>query len=66
MYRPHDPLTQADFLWPVFGYDNFRRETLAVFFDRSAAEDFAMHPGRLGFERRNLYVAAPRYDRRAS
>jgi hypothetical protein len=69
MYRPHDPLTAAPMLWPVYGFvrDNHGiRENLAVFFDRSAAEEFAMHPERYGFERRNVYMAAPRYDRRGA
>jgi hypothetical protein len=71
MYRPHDPLTAPAFLWDVYGFrETFdwrcQREVLATFFDRSAAEDFAMHPERTGFERRNVYMAAPRYDRRGA
>jgi hypothetical protein len=66
MYRPHDPLTAAPMLWPVYGFGAFKRETLAVFFDQSAATDYALHPERYGFRRRNVYMAAPRYDRRTA
>ena len=67
MYRPHDPLTAAPMLWYVYGYGKpYHRETLAVFFDQAAATDFALHPERYGFEKRNVYMAAPRYDRRAA
>jgi hypothetical protein len=66
MYRPHDPLTFVPMLWPVYGFaeDRFGRQTLAVFFDQAAATDFALHPEVHGFEKRNVYMAAPRYDRR--
>jgi hypothetical protein len=68
MYRPHDPLTATPMLWPVYGYHSgsfaFRPQTLAVFFDQAAATDFALHPEIHGFEKRNVYMAAPRYDRR--
>lgn len=67
MYRPYDPLTAAPMLWPVYGFDTLAcRKTLAVFFDQAAATDFALHPEVYGFERRNVYVAAPRYDWRTA
>lgn len=53
------------FLWPVYGFTaDSHCETVAVFFNRSDAELFAMHPARDGFEQRHLYCATPRYDRR--
>jgi hypothetical protein len=67
MYRPHDPLTAAPMLWTVYGFGRrkrWQREDLAVFFDQAAATDFALHPEVHGFEKRNVYMAAPRYDRR--
>jgi hypothetical protein len=65
MYRPHDPLTAAPMRWPVYGFNGIcHRETLAVFFDQAAATDFALHPEVHGFEKRNVYMAAPRYNRR--
>jgi hypothetical protein len=65
MYRPHDPLTAAPMLWPVYGFKkSYQYEPLATFFDQAAATDFALHPEVHGFEKRNVYMAAPRYDRR--
>jgi hypothetical protein len=66
MYRPHDPLVIGAKLWPAYGFNaaGTQRETLATFFCRSDAEDFAMHPEQHGFEKRNVYVGAAREDRR--
>ena len=53
----------------VYGFAADRlhvRESVATFFDQSAAIDFVLHPERDGFEKRNLYVSAGRYDDRAS
>jgi len=54
-------VTAPRFIWPVYGFSApFKRETVATFFDWSAAVDF-VHASE-----RNLYLAEPRYDRRAA
>lgn len=51
-------------IWPVFGHRVGRVERVASFFTSSDAVDFAMHPERDGFAKRNLYIGEPAYDRR--
>ena len=60
-------MTRSVFTWPVYGHSTTgRRETIATFFESSDAERMVMHPEEVGFERRNLYCAEPRRDRRTS
>ena len=47
-------------LWPVYGFRNGMRETVAVFFDYGAAVDCV----NASLGERNLYLAEPRYDNR--
>ena len=56
--------TRPRFIWPVFGHRNYRRETVAVFFDWSAAVEFVNRSAEQHFVERNLYIAEPQYDRR--
>lgn len=49
------------FIWPVFGFHNPHRPTVAMFFDYYDAVDFV----RANMPERNLYIGEPRYDRRA-
>ena len=58
-------MTRPVFTWPVYGFSHSGlRETIATFFESSDAERMVMHPAEVGFEKRNLYCAEPRYDRR--
>jgi hypothetical protein len=60
-------MTRPRFLWQVYGFsDTHRRETVASFFESTDAEELVRNSGEIGFERRNLYCAEPKYDRRES
>ena len=45
------------FTFPVYGHRDGMSETVAVFFDEWTAIDYALHPERDGFGKRNLYCA---------
>lgn len=49
------------FLWPVFSFANPSNPVVAYFFHETDAADFVTE--NLG--QRNLYLASPKYDRRA-
>lgn len=56
-------------LHPVYGFADgfpFTRETIAIFFDGWDATDFALHPERHGFEKRECYLAPSTDDLRAA
>jgi hypothetical protein len=53
-------------LWPVYGFRDHQRETVALFFKWGDAVDFVHYSGVLGFEERMLYIGEARHDSRAS